>query len=82
MPLASLPHTTREFKDRLIVYASYLENGYTESHQPYNKRQLPWYVLDKSVQLPKEVVASVLPVYGLTVHSVFTYTNHQYCIGT
>lgn len=68
---------TRAFKERLIVYASYLENGYTRSGQPYNDRKLPWYVLDKPVKLPADVVGSILPIYGLTVHSVFTYTNNQ-----
>ncbi len=68
---------TGVFKRRLIIYASYLENSYTHSNQPYQKRKLPWYVMNNSVKLPKELVGTVLPFYGFTVHSVFTYMNHQ-----
>ncbi|HEY9686088.1 MAG TPA: hypothetical protein V6C52_03840 [Coleofasciculaceae cyanobacterium] len=66
-----------EIRSKTIIYASYLENGYTNSNQPLNPMRLPRYVLDNSVKLPKELVATVLPVYGATVHSVFTYMNNQ-----
>ena len=72
------PHRSEEtLKERLFIYASYLENSYTKSNQPFQKRKLPWYVLDKTVKLPKGVLGSVLPFYGGTVNSVFTYMNHQ-----
>lgn len=66
-----------EIRERTIIYASYLENSYTHSNQPFNPFKLPRFVLDKSVKLPKELVATVLPLYGFSVHSVFTYMNHQ-----
>ena len=65
------------FKKKLIVYASYLENGYTHSNQPFNPIRLPKYVFDTTASLPREAIESVLPFYGFTVHSVFTYMNNQ-----
>jgi hypothetical protein len=64
-------------RQKMIVYGSYLENGYTQTHQPFNPLRLPNYVLGNSLALPKEVVASILPFYGFSVHSVFTYMNLQ-----
>lgn len=69
--------SVEKLKDRLIIYASFLENGYTETPEPMNPAKLPIYVLDKTAALPKELVGSILPFYGFTVHSVFTYMNHQ-----
>ncbi len=66
-----------EIRAKTIVFASYLENGYTQSNQPFNPRKLPRFVLDNTLSLPKEAVATVLPFYGYTVHSVFTYMNNQ-----
>lgn len=72
---------TRAFKDKLVIYASYLENGYTKTNQPFNPKKLPLKVVDKAANLPKDltknVLGAVLPVYGYSVHSVFTYMNHQ-----
>lgn len=62
---------------KTIIYASYLENSYTRTSQSLRPKKLPRYVLENSLTLPKEMVATVLPLYGLTVHSVFTYMNHQ-----
>lgn len=75
-PFSEYP-LAKEMKEKMIVYASYLENGYTHGNQPLNPRKLPGYVLQNSVNLPKELVATVLPLYGFTVHSVFTYMNNQ-----
>ena len=67
-----------EMKRKMIIYASYMENGYTQgNNQPLNPAKLPFYVIDKTAALPGEIVASVLPFYGFTVHSVFTYMNNQ-----
>jgi len=66
-----------EMKKKLVVYGSYLENGYTQSNQPFNPLKLPKYVFEKSTDLPKQVVGTVLPLYGMSVHSVFTYMNYQ-----
>lgn len=64
---------------KTIVYASYMINGYTNTSQPqpFKRLRLPTYVLGNSLSFPKEMVASVLPLYGFSVHSVFTYMNHQ-----
>jgi hypothetical protein len=62
---------------KTIVYASFLVNGYTQTSQSFSRLHLPAYVLGNSLAFPKQVVASVLPFYGFTVHSVFTYMNHQ-----
>lgn len=65
-------------REKTITYASYLENGYTHTNQPPNPLKLPRYVWEsKLVILPGKVLTSVLPVYGFTVHSVFTYMNFQ-----
>lgn len=66
-----------EIRSRTVVYASYMENGYTKSNQPFNPLRMPKFVLDNSLALPRELVASILPFYGFTVHSVFTYMNNQ-----
>lgn len=65
-----------EIRAKTVIYASYLENGYTRSNQPFNPLKLPKYVLENSITMPKELVATVLPVYGVSVHSVFTYMNN------
>jgi pimeloyl-ACP methyl ester carboxylesterase len=66
-----------EIRHKTVVYASYLVNGYTNTITPYRRQHLPQFVLDNSLAFPKEMVASILPFYGFTVHSVFTYMNHQ-----
>jgi hypothetical protein len=66
-----------EIRKKTIVYASFLVNGYTQTSQPFSPRRLPQYVLGNSLAFPKQIVASILPFYGFTVHSVFTYMNHQ-----
>ncbi len=65
-----------EIRSKLIVYASYLQNGYTDPQEPNHNTRLPRFVL-QSLSLPKTVFASILPVYGFTVHSVFSYMNLQ-----
>ncbi len=79
-PFLNREHT-RAFKDKLVIYASYLENGYTKTNQPLNPKKLPLKVVGKTANLPKDltknVLGAVLPFYGYSVHSVFTYMNHQ-----
>ncbi len=62
----------KKLKAKTIAYISYLENDYTKA---YEKRGID--LLGKSLKLPKTVAGSVLPFYGLSVHSVFTYMNNQ-----
>lgn len=64
-------------RKKTIVYASFLVNGYTSTSEPFSPLRLPKYVLDNSLAFPKQMVATVLPFYGFTVHSVFTYMNNQ-----
>lgn len=66
-----------EIRAKTIVYSSFLVNGYTKTNQPFNPLKLPKYVVDNSLAFPKQIVATVLPFYGFTVHSVFTYMNNQ-----
>jgi len=66
-----------EIRHKTITYASYLVNGYTNTSMPFRRQHMPKFVLGNSLAFPKEMVASVLPFYGFTVHSVFTYMNHQ-----
>ena len=64
-------------RSKTIVYASYMANGYTHTNPPFKRQRLPQFVLDNSLSFPKEMIASVLPIYGISVHSVFTYMNQQ-----
>lgn len=76
-------------RSKMVVYGSFLENGYTKTDQPINPRRLPRYAMvdqrGKTRQqkraawlaMPGKVLVSILPVYGFTVHSVFTYMNYQ-----
>ncbi len=66
-----------EIRKKTVVYASFLVNGYTKTNEPFNPLRLPRYVLDNSLAFPKQMVSTVLPFYGFTVHSVFTYMNNQ-----
>lgn len=66
--------TTPAFKQKTIVYASYMDNEYT-TPQP-SGLTLPKLVGDTS-RIPKEIIGAVLPIYGSSVHAVFTYMNHQ-----
>lgn len=66
-------------RHKTITYASYMANGFsnTSTAEPFRPQHLPRYVLDNSLAFPKEMVSSILPFYGFTVHSVFTYMNNQ-----
>lgn len=75
-PYQEYPHAD-EIRAKTIVYTSFMVNGYTKTNQPFNPLKLPKYVLDNSLAFPKQIVATVLPFYGFTVHSVFTYMNNQ-----
>ena len=77
IPAYEEPAHIAAFKQKLILYASYLENGFTKTNQPFNPIKLPKYVLDTTTKLPKRALGTVLPFYGFTVHSVFTYMNYQ-----
>lgn len=63
------------FKQRLIVYASYLENAYTK---PAKKRKpLLASTSNEIIHVPANLLGTVLPVYGYTVHGAMTYMNWQ-----
>lgn len=64
---------TDAIKKKTRIYASYLENEYTES---LDKGSLT-RIINTSKALPKAIIGSVLPFYGFSVHSVFNYTNLQ-----
>lgn len=61
------------FKDKLVIYASYLNNPYVSEEKPRFNRNLQ----TKLIQIPKAVLGTILPFYGFTVHSVFDYMNLQ-----
>jgi len=67
------PSTLRSFKDKLIVYTSYLDNNYTADR----KQNTLIKAVINTPKLPETVVGSVLPYYGISVHSVFKYMNRQ-----
>ncbi|MBK8189483.1 MAG: hypothetical protein IPK79_03445 [Vampirovibrionales bacterium] len=70
------PHpVTDAFKRKLIVYASYLENPYTNPEK-YKKKGVT-QIIKMPLYLPRAVVGSLLPIYGVSVHSIFSYMNIQ-----
>jgi hypothetical protein len=76
------PETTRAIKEKTVVYASYIQNRYTQRRRFSGKpesdlRELPFLLGKTAFKLPNTLVSSVLPVYGLSVHSVFRFVNHQ-----
>lgn len=76
LPYAEYPNADA-IRAKSIIYGSYLENAYTRPTQTNRPLKIQKYALDGSLKLPKQVVAAVLPFYGFTVHSVFTYMNLQ-----
>ncbi len=67
------PHPAeRVLKEKVVIYTSYLENQYTEASEKGVSK-----IIEKPFQLPKAVLGSVLPIYGKSVHSVFSYMNAQ-----
>ena len=59
---------------KTILYASFLENALTRNRNPLAPYKLPVYGVTSG---PAFLLGTVLPLYGFTVHSVFTYTNYQ-----
>ncbi|WP_303675140.1 esterase/lipase family protein [Vampirovibrio chlorellavorus] len=59
-------------RKKTIVYASYLQNAYTDPDLINPKS-----ALKKSLTLPRTAVDAVLPFYGFTVHGVLTYMGLQ-----
>lgn len=59
-------------RSKTIVYASYLENPYTDPKEEKRRGHLK-----TSLVLPRKAVEAVLPFYGFTVHSVLSYMGLQ-----
>jgi hypothetical protein len=72
-PLAQNLERIKTFQNKLIVYASYLPNPYIQENKPNYLATASKEVL----ALPKEIIGSVIPFYGLTVHAVMQYMNRQ-----
>jgi hypothetical protein len=68
------PPEIRAYKDKLILYACYLENRYTQA-----AKKAGFNILDvtKPLLLPKQVIGTVLPYYGYNVHGVMRFMNYQ-----
>ncbi len=64
---------TKQLKEKTIIYTSYLENRYTKASETNQLNHL----IEVPFKLPKAVVGSILPIYGPSVHSVFSYMNYQ-----
>ncbi len=71
------PSTTPRFKEKLLVYASYLPNHSTEEADKISLLEAPIKLVQDTRKLPKAVVGSFIPFYGFSVHAVFDYTNLQ-----
>lgn len=67
----------REFKKKLTVYAGYLENEFTHAEEDPDSAALPRVLLHKTAQIPRKLLGSILPDYGISSHSALTYTNEQ-----
>ena len=58
-----------KLKPKTVIYASYLKNQYTHP-DTFRRKRGP-------LMVPRTIVSSILPFYGVSVHSVFTYMNLQ-----
>jgi predicted alpha/beta hydrolase family esterase len=58
-----------KFKQKLMIYASYIENHLTD---PKPGKSALWA---QARLFPKVVVEAVLPFYGITEHAVMNYSN-------
>ncbi|MBY0403456.1 MAG: GPI inositol-deacylase [Cyanobacteria bacterium] len=67
--------STAQIKKKIIVYASYLENQYTQLQDP--SLDIPKIQGGNPALIPKEIVGALLPLYGASTHAVFIYMNHQ-----
>ncbi len=64
------------FKEKLIIYASYLDNPFLhEETEAQGPTGLPAVILSKTKAFNKKLVNSVLPYYGVSAHSALEYTN-------
>ena len=59
----------KAFKQKTIIYASYIENNYTNPPQG----KTPWY--RKAKVFPKAVLGSIFPYYGISEHAIMKYSN-------
>ena len=64
-----------EFKKRLVIYTSYIENAYTKTRK--KRKPLLASTSDGLIHVPANLLGTVLPVYGYTVHGAMTYMNWQ-----
>ncbi|MCS6267141.1 MAG: hypothetical protein H2174_06205 [Vampirovibrio sp.] len=63
------------FKKKLVIYTSYIENAYTKTR----KKRKPFLATtsDGLIHVPANLLGTVLPVYGYTVHGAMNYMNWQ-----
>lgn len=59
-------------RQKTVVYASYLENAYTDPKEEKRRGKLK-----QSLVFPRKAVDAVLPFYGFTVHAVLSYMGLQ-----
>lgn len=76
-PTPDLPEH-REFRQKIIAYAGYLNNRYV--YNELKAGESHWLqpgILVKPVQLPKAVLGTILPAYGFSVNAVLNFMNKQ-----
>lgn len=78
---AGEPYRERELtaaiKKKMVVYASVIENSNTGFAKSLTLLDIPFRLAGESLALPKRVLGTVLPVYGLTAHSVFDFMSEE-----
>lgn len=65
------------YKRRLVIYASYLPNQYTNPEVKSRGVPIIGPIVGPVIKAPKVIVSAILPFYGPSVHSVFKYMNKQ-----
>jgi len=63
------------FKKKLVIYTSYIENAYTKTRK--KRKPLLATTSDGLIHVPANLLGTVLPVYGYTVHGAMNYMNWQ-----
>jgi hypothetical protein len=71
----------KQFKQKLVVYASFMENGYIHTQRaPWtylSPLTIPYILKESTNKFANGFLGMFLPAYGFTDHDVFKFVNYQ-----